>query len=69
MTNITINIEGTNGDYQGWLKFNDSLFTFMCDTKAEMLNQAKQSLKAYLEHEGKDLKIASKDLYYTFKFI
>ena len=41
----------------------------MCDTKLEMLNQAKELLNDYLEHEGKDLKITSRDLYYTFKFI
>ncbi|MEY3499685.1 MAG: hypothetical protein RL308_1354 [Bacteroidota bacterium] len=69
MTNITINIEGTNGDYQGWFEFDDSLFAFMCDTKLEMLNQAKELIEDYLEHEGKDLKITPRDLYYTFKFI
>ena len=69
MTNITINIEGTNKGYQGWLKFNDSLFTFMCDTKLEMINQAKELIEDYLKHKGKDLKITPRDLYYTFKFI
>jgi hypothetical protein len=69
MKKVTINIEGAEGDYQGWLNFNNSLFTFMCENKVEMLNQAKELIKDYLEHEGKELKIDPKDIYYTFKFI
>ena len=69
MTSIIINIEGTNGDYQGWLKFNENLITFMCETKKEMLDQAKERVEDYLKNEGQYLKLDIKDVKFFFKFV
>jgi hypothetical protein len=69
MKKVAINVECTEWGYNGWLIFDNMPFLFMCENKAEMLNQAKELIKDYLEHEGTDLKIKPKDIYYTFKFM
>ena len=66
---ITINIEESESGYQGWLEFHDTKIYFENPTKVEMLKSAKEQIEDYLKHEGKHLKIDSKNIMYMFKFI